>query len=360
MIFNNRVTDITYQEILPSLVDQINNSNVFTARVLQSFVSPWKGIAELQPVQIANSTTGGSFSGMDVFPTSATNNTRSMTWYVKAYEQSIVIPGIERSVNADTEKQAISLVSAKMDEARISAAVNIGTQFYGTGLGNDFEGLGLIVDDGTATASYAGITRATNPWVNGYLIAAPAGVLSLDLLGQTHDAVRAATSQSESPTIGLTTKSIFTLFESLLTPTITSMYTPVNVSGYNVITGKTPNGRSLAGNTDLKGLAGFCAITYRGLQVAADDMCPDGLFFFLNENYISFDRLKLVELRDITSSVEVTEGYYKDVPFPSTFQFRDFIMPVQQYGWLGFLLLAGQLKHRQPRRNGVIKAISTV
>ena len=33
-IFTDRVTDITYQYILPALVDQVSNSNVWTSKLL--------------------------------------------------------------------------------------------------------------------------------------------------------------------------------------------------------------------------------------------------------------------------------------------------------------------------------------
>jgi hypothetical protein len=75
MVFTDRVVDITYQELLPRLVDQINNSNIWTARVLSN-PKNWRGVTLNLPIETANSTTGGSFSGMDTFPTAATNNTR--------------------------------------------------------------------------------------------------------------------------------------------------------------------------------------------------------------------------------------------------------------------------------------------
>ena len=91
MVFTDRVKDITYNDILPSIVDFVNNSNIFTAR-MTSNPKNWKGVTEQQPIMIANSTTGGSFDGLDEFDTSATNNTRVLTWYVKAYNQSVVVP----------------------------------------------------------------------------------------------------------------------------------------------------------------------------------------------------------------------------------------------------------------------------
>lgn len=54
----------------------------------------------------------------------------------------------------------MSLVASRMDKAKNSMANSLGDLFFGYGAGKDIEGLGLIVDDGTATTSYGGITRA--------------------------------------------------------------------------------------------------------------------------------------------------------------------------------------------------------
>src|ERR1039458_5984028 len=101
-IFTDRVTDITYQYILPVLVDNVSNSNVFTSRVLANTIE-WEGVSYNVPIQTAFSTTGGAFNGMDVFSTAATNNTRQLTFYITGQYQSIVIPGIEAAVNGNTE-----------------------------------------------------------------------------------------------------------------------------------------------------------------------------------------------------------------------------------------------------------------
>lgn len=358
MIFSNRVTDITYQQILPSLVDQVNNSNVFTARVLSSPKS-WSGVRIDKPMQIANSTTGGSFDGMDTFSTSTTNNTRTGSWYVKGFEQSVVVPGIERDINGNSEKQVLSLLAAKLDEARNSAANAIGDLFYGTGLNKDFEGLGVIVDNGTATSSYAGLTRTANTFINGD-VTASGGTLTLDLVSQEFDNVSAASSDSESPDIALTTKAIWTLFESLLTPTLNGFYTSTQINGYNKVSGGTPSGTSVPA-AELKGAAGFNAISYRGRPVVADDKCTSQTFFWINETYLSFYALKSLEgnVKSIESTNKVTEGFYKDVPMPSAFQFREMMDPVNQYGQIGFLLLMGNLIHTAPRRNGKLTGITT-
>lgn len=357
--FTDRVVDITYQEILPSVVDQINNSNILMAKIL-SKPSTWKGVTENQPITVANSTTGGSFSGMDTFPTAATNNTRIMTWYVAAYEQSVVVPGIERAINANNEKQVLRLLATRMDEAKISASQNIGLMFYGVGNGKDFDGLGLIVDNGANSSAYAGIVRATSPFINGDVTnvgTLNAGAISLDYLSSEFDNASAAGSTQESPTIGLTTKADWTFIEGVMQPMVSARYETIGIHGYDRVDGGTPPGGIMKPTEGLTAFGGFNALVYRGRPIVADDNCTTGTYFWLNEYYTEFKRLQDSTLNQIGSTVEVTEGFYKDVPMPSAFQFRELMSPVNQYGEVGLLILMGNLINKQPRRNGKLVGI---
>ncbi len=358
MVFTDRVKEITYNDILPSIVDFVNNSNIFTARVT-SQPKNWKGVTVSQPITIANSTTGGSFDGLDTFDTSATNNTRSLTWYVKAYEQSVVVPGIEKAVNGNSEKQVLSLVATRMDEAKNSLADSLGDILYGYGIGKDIEGLGLIVDNGTATSSYGGINRADLPAVNADVTAASGGNLTLDLVSAEFDNVSAAGSGQEAPTIALTTKAIWSMFEKILNTKLQASYSATTVTGYNRVSGKTPVGTSVPA-TALKGALGVDAISYRGKPVVADDKAPAGTFFWLNENYIEFRRLLSPDLKSVGSRNEVTEGVYKDIEMPSFLQLRDFMSPVNQFGEIGALIVLGNLICRSPRRQGKITGITAI
>jgi hypothetical protein len=357
-VFTDRVADITYQEILPSVVDQINNSNILMAKVL-SKPGNWRGVTENQPISVANSTTGGSFSGMDTFPTAATNNTRLLTWYVAAYEQSVVVPGIEKAVNGNNEKQVLRLLATRMDEAKISAAQSIGSIFYGFGSGKDFDGLGLIVDNGTNTSTYAGITRSGNSYINGDVTSVTGGAISLDYLSSEFDNVSAAGSQSESPTLGLTTKAAWTFVEGLMQPMISGRYETIGIRGYDRVDGGTPPGGVMSPTEKLTGFGGFNALVYRGRPLVADDNATSGTYYWINENYLEFKRLQDSSLNQIGSTVEVTEGFYKNVPMPSAFQFRELMSPVNQYGEVGLLILMGNLIHKQPRRNGKLIAITS-
>lgn len=356
MVFNDRVANLTYQDIKKSVVDQINNSNILTARL---FASPkeWKGVYSVQPVQTSNSDTGGFFDGMDEFSTAATNTTQVMTWYIKAFEQSIVVPGLEKLVNGNREKQAVSLVAQKMDEGKNSAANTIGTAFYSVGAGKAFEGVGLIVDAGTNSASYAGLTRSSNTWINAD-VTASGGTISLDLLSQEFDNVSAAGSDQESPNLGLTTKAVWSFVEGLLQPSVNATYQVLDAPA-QYVTGRTPSGATFKkGAPELKAAAGFRALTYRASPLVADDKCTSQTFFWLNENYLEYQRMLDPDLETIGSTNQVTEGSYEDAPMPKLFQMREFMNPINQYGEMAALITIGNLVCKAPRRQGKLTGIT--
>jgi len=357
-IFTDRITDITYQYILPTLVDNVSNSNVFTSKVLSNTID-WEGISYNVPIQTAFSNTGGAFNGMDTFSTAATNNTRQMTFYITGQYQSIVIPGIEAAVNGNTESQVIKLLTAKMDEAKISMADAIGTELYGFGLGKAFDGLGNIVDNGTNAPTYGGLSRTTYPFLDADVTSVANGTITLSYLSSEFDNVSAASSTSESPTLGLTTKSIWTLVEGLMQPMLSARYEATAVQGYNRVDGKTPMGTNAPmGSSEVSGAGGFISLTWRGRPFVADDKATSQTFFWINEKYLHFAVQRSAELRDISSTVESMAGFYEDVPFPSAFQFRDLMSSINQLGQVGVVILLGNLIDEQPRRNGKLIGIT--
>lgn len=357
-VFNNRLTDITYQYILPVLVDGVSNSNVWSSRLLSNY-EDWEGVTYNVPVQTAFSTTGGSFNGMDTFSTAATNNTRQMTFYITGDYQSIVIPGIEAAVNGNEESQVIKLMTAKSDEAKISAADSIGNQGYGYGLGKAFDGLGNAIDSGSIAPSYGGLLRSQYPFLVSDVTSVLNNTITLDYLGSEFDNASAASSTSESPTLGLMQKNIWTFLEGLLMPTVQARYEGLAVRGYNRVDGKTPMGMSVPeGDTSLSASGGFISITFRGRPMVADDKATAQTFFWVNERYINFHVQRYGELKDIGSTVESMEGFYEDVPFPSAFQFRDMMSSINQLGQVGVVILLGNLIDKQPRRSAKLTGIT--
>lgn len=359
MKFSQTVQAITYNKILPSVVDLVNDSNILTARVTGTLLKKWQGTTVSQPVRVKNSTTGKSFDGLDEFNTAVQDNTRSLTWYPTGFAQTCSISGIEKAVNGTSDRKALSLVSNALEDAKNSALEALGSQFYGYGVGKDFDGLGNITDNGTATSSYAGLTRADYPMINGNVVAAAGGTLSLDLMASTYDTISATGSDQDNPTIVYTTPAVWSLFEKLLDSKISVQYNPVAINGYSRVSGKTPVGVSVPAS-ELNGAAGMVSLSFRGKPVVPDQKAPDGDMFFVNEHYMGFYRLEHPDLQSVKSTNEVSEGPYKNVPQPGFLQLRDFMSPVNQLGEIGALIALGNLVHRHPRRNGRITGITKI
>lgn len=368
MQFVDRVNDITYQKILPRVTDQINNSNIF-ASILLNKPGEWGGGPYITaPIMIANSQTGGSFSGLDIAPTAPTNNTRHLRWAPSAFRQTITYPDLDRVVNANKMAGAISLVSNLMDQARISASQSLGQIFYGNGAGKDFDGLGAIIDNGSNTASYGGLSRSQYPMLNADITPVNAGTLSLNYMALEYDNISAGSSGSESPTFIITSKNGWSIVEQLLHPQVTNFYNGSQIRAFDANRGGVPAAQ--VSDQRLTALAGFNSIEYRATPVYKDDLADDGSMYFINFNYMKFKRLIDPELKQIEGDVKTIRGFYGGAPegdgeggrggvkFPSVWQFRPWMSPVNQNGKVAMLMAFGQFICEQPRRNGKLTGIT--
>jgi len=165
------------------------------------------------PIKYAKNSTGVSFSGMDTFSTSATDNRVNLEFVPKFYQMTTALPLDELSANA-TEEKVIDLAKLELASTAQDIADDVGTLFYSTGAGKDFLGLGAIVDDGTDAGTYGTLSRTTYSTLNS-TVTASSGVLSLAKMSTLYNA---ATSGSQKPTLGLCPEIVFNLYESLLQP----------------------------------------------------------------------------------------------------------------------------------------------
>lgn len=357
MGFNNRITDITYNKILPKVVDTKNDGNAATARILGVQLGrTWSGTQLNQVIQIDNDSTGGAFDGLDQFSTAQTNNTKSLTWYVKGYYQSVVAAGMEQDVNTG-EAQAIRYLTSIMDRAKTSMLDGIGTLFYGIGSGKNFEGFALIADDSTLTSSYGGLARATyGANINAYVDAA--ATLTFEEIAAAITGSAAASVEQERPNIGYMPPAVWDIFESLHYAAVQAKYDSVSLSGYSTINGNTPIGKTVPADA-LHGASGFDSLSFRKIPFVADDKATSQTLFLINEHYLEFPVLRSTSksVKQVAPNPEQQEGYYSEAKLPSSVQFRDLMESINQYGSAGFLLVMGNLIHRNPKRNAKLTGI---
>lgn len=350
---NDRVNNISLEDINSMVVDTVNNSTEIMKRVV-SRPKNWNGRSFQFPLFTNNSSLGQSFKGVETFDTSIDFNTTQATIYPTGYAQPVGVSVVERSINS-TPAGVIELYQASYQYAQNSMITALGNIFYGVGAGNDFDGLGVIVDDGTSTSSYAGLTRSTYPTINAFLVSASGGVLDLATMASADDGATISGTMSETPNVLLSNQTVWSLYDSLLEPTSRATY---GAMGGEFIKGDTAvqQAPSQANAQNLN--AGATSVSYRGKPFVRDQKSPSGKLWGLNENWFDFRSLSLQGLNTVATTESVTSGAYDNYKV-SAFQFRQPMMPVNQLAEVGIFVMYGNLYCLNPNRNFLISGITT-
>jgi len=356
MTFTDRLTTVTQDEILPQAVDAVLGANFITFRFLNN-AKRWSGEQLKRPVKIAKSDLGGSFSGLDTHSTSTVDTRRLLAYDVRGYEMPVAIPGMERAVNR-TPAQVINLVRIEVESAQNDAIDDVGDMLYADGTGNsskDFLGLDALVDDGTSVATIGGLTRATfDPYLDSTRTAS-GGTMTLNKISTLISAVSAGSGQRNRPSFLASDETVWDLFEELLTPTVRSNY---EAFGLPMVT---PNSKAPLRGAELKGAAGYVALSYRGIPWVADEKSTSQTLWALNENYMAWHGLRDADLRQIDMGGGTIEGVYSDAPSKNVgFQWTGFMRPINQYGEVAHLYLLGNLVNWNPVRFGRLTGITGV
>lgn len=352
---SDRVGNLTLEEINSKVIDTVNSSNLPATRFLAR-PKKWNGKATYQNIFTSNSTQGQWFKSAETFSTAVNMSTQRLVWYATGFAEPVAISDVERAFN-NTEAGQVDLYKSSYEYSQNSMLDRVGTALYGLGTGDQVDGLNLIVDDGTLSSSYGGLSRTTYAAnINAEVNAASGGVLDLDLMDTTDDGASISGLDSESPNVLITTKTIWSLFGSLLEPTKQAEYRTMGYGKVSMMTGVGEVTRD-----GLMGRGGFTAVDYRGKPMVKDDKCGSGIIYFLNETSMEFRSLSIPKLKTVGIRGDVVEGVYdKEAVRGTAFQFRDFMNPINQLAEVGIFVLYGQMLHRDPRKNGKITGVTTV
>lgn len=354
---NDRVNNLTLEQIgndnAAKVVDTVNNSSEIMKRVV-SRPKRWNGRSFQSPIFTNNSSLGQSFKGTETFDTAIDMNTAQMTWYPTGYAQPVGVSVVERSINA-TPAGVIDLYKTSYQYAQNSMITALANIFYGFGAGNDFDGLGNIVDDGTSTSSYAGLTRTTYPTINGSVTAASGGVIDLATMSSADNAATISGNLAETPNVIISNQTVWSLYDSLLEPTSRATYGSL---GGAFIAGGTAVQQPVSQSDQLTLNGGANSVTFRGKPFVRDQKSPSGKMWFLNENWFEFKSLPLAGLNIVATTESVTNGAYDSYKV-SAFQFREMMMPVNQLAEVGIFVMYGNLVCLNPNRNALISGITT-
>lgn len=312
-------------------------------------------------VDITSDTQGQWFNGLETLDAAAVTTTIPLSYAQTNFEQPKVSVMVESFANSGAQ-QAIPLDVFKYEKTMAQSLQALGTAVYGTGTTNQMNGLGnIILDSGTI----GGQSRTTYSALNAYVLAS-GGTMTLTKIAQVVDNVSASGLASEEPTLLVSNKTLWSLYESLLNPTVRQAYT---AEGYNAMsvrgTRVEKNMKSIAGGI------GFNALTFRGIPWIKDDFASAQSLFALNENYLFWAGrtevpsdwkgfLEKVNLGTM-KTYEGTGASAMELPseYNGWFWQKELVMP-SQAGTISRCYVIGNLMTTQPRRLGKLTGVTGV
>lgn len=314
----DQLTSITREKVLPKIEDQIGEDHPFLGRLWNN-IKLWNGGKRLEiPVKYRHNSQGGSYSGLDVLNTGQ-EQTRTRAYFnIKQIYQPIVLANIDLAKNGGEGKIA-DLMDAEMEEARESLTDKLCSQLFSDGTGNggkDITGLEAAISDGSVVATYGGITLATYTWFKANYTAS-VGSLMLSDMATMFDS---CTSGSDTPSIIVTTKTVVSAYEALLQAQVR----------FQMVNGK------------VSADGGIKDLSFRTVPMIADEYCPAGNMYFINEKYVQL--------------------YYMKHPKHPTdakgFAMSPMREPIDQDGEVAFIFSYLQLVNRQPRKSGRLAGVT--
>jgi hypothetical protein len=354
----SQIITTTAQRVAPFVVDAVHGSSVLVARVMANPKTWAMGQYEQNPIQVSESNTGGDFVGLGSFDTSDVSTDVNFQWLTKGYYQNITLSIPEISLN-NSEAGIINLTKRKFDVAKNALQSNLGSRVYGLGSGAAIEGLQLQVDNGTYSSSYGNLSRTTyGANINAQVTPAASGVINFSTVTTSIDLASAASASQESTNFILTTKTIWGFLEQIIEAKNRGNYDTSR--GYLRVSPYTPMGTAVSASDLPVGMLGFDSYYVRGIPTVKDDKCPTGLVYFLNENYMKYVSLPLMNLKPIEMAQQVTKGVYDDSMVKTTaFQITDDRMPTNQLGTVQQIVTYGNFINYNPKRSAVLTGVSS-
>lgn len=333
----------TNQYLAPAWVDQVLRDNFFFGEVLGNTKGKkWDGSQMLFPIKYQKGVATVAFNGFDQLPTNQQPVTVNMTFYPTFTATNVALAGSDLSVNK-TPLQRVNLMSTMMKSRAQDGADDIGNFFQQDGSaygGKAPAGLANIVDDGTNSSTYGGLSRATYTGLNA-TVTASGGTISLLKVRQLNNAV---TDGRVAPTFAYTDYTTWSYFEQLLQPFQRNTYS--DFQNMDAGTGYKAKG-----------------LIWDGLTIYKDKKCTTGIFYLMNLDYLDFYGLNWWEGQAVSLKSESIKGnIYEYNPANATkaFTWTNWIRAYNQGAVNGFMIMGGQLICRDPFRNAKLTGITGV
>ena len=275
---SNRLDNTTERKLHGKVVDNILEGPTYMSRLMGK-AEAMEGKTQDFTIDIVQSSQFEWFTGLENLNSAAEDTTITLSYAHTAGTQPKVGVMLESFANAG-QLGTIPLDAFNYEKAGQEALRNVASAAYGTGAGDQPNGLQAIVDDGTNAGTLGGQSRTTYSALNATYTDS-GGTMTLVKLGTLDDAAATGGIVAGVPNIYLSDFTRWGLFEQLLDPQVRANYeagggSRLPIRGDNVVSG-----------AQLKGTAGFVVTFHRGRAVIKDKFATSGVWYKLNED--SFD-----------------------------------------------------------------------
>lgn len=282
----DQISGITQRKFIPKLYDNIFNSNPLLQRHRKrSYELVDGGISIMVPLNYATPTATGWYFGADTLNVNDNDQITAAEYTWKALYTNITILRTDELKNAGDE-QMISLVKGKVKIAEKNMEDQLGTGIFSSGTNaKSIVGLGSIM---STSNTIGGISQSTYSWWQPGSVDSTTTTMSLSALQTVWNL---CTIGSWSPTVAVTTRSLFNSYYALLQPQQRFQDT------------ESANG-------------GFQSLLFNGLPVLPDSHAPSSNFFFLNEDYMHLFAHKEEDMRfepfakPVNQNVKIAKIYW--------------------------------------------------
>lgn len=338
----SRILTTTQTKLWDTVQDAVLEQNITATRLITDG-KKWDGRKQEVPIKVRKNTTSTNFVGMQTLANAPVDTRELMNFEANFKSIAVSLPFDELSLNATTER-VINLMSVEIESATQDIADDIGDEFVGTNAGapgTGFAGFAYSIDDGTVSASYGGLLRATYPVLNSYVSAVGSGIISIDRIAVAFDT---AESGSDRPTLIPAAKPVATLFEKLLTP-------------------QDRQNKTITFSKDKRhGSTGYTTADFRGTPVVGDEKITTGEMVFLNENRYKWYGLKVSEAKELglKSDIIVSNDYENStIGSDLGMSWGGWIRGANVAGMTSFIYVAGNPISANPKRNARLTGITT-
>jgi hypothetical protein len=261
------ITSISRRIIREEATDVYYLGSPFTWRLFQKNKVVRRGGTQIESRFVyAPWANGGAFYGPEVLNVEPSDTEISGAWAWKEYYSAVTLDQ-RAMIRADSEYAVANYVVEQCELAKMDLRDKLAYGVWSDGSNyKAFDGVYEVVDNGTISATYAGLSRSSYSFLNAQ-IDSTTTTLSLSALNSLFDL---ASKGARAPTIVVSTRANLTRYENLLI-TQQQFNTPVTVVDQTFANG------------------GFTGGWYRGIPWMVDEHInptgTEGLLFMLNEAY---------------------------------------------------------------------------